>query len=125
MKLDFNVTYRFGHNSGICLPFLFKVGSKCPYLKGVSHRQPVWFKLVLPSLKHATATGGPVLIGPVQSSFRSFCGCVDRTCEHYQLKFGGLQKLRAGYLDGRIDVGSEIMKKYIGDFDFDEGDYSD
>jgi hypothetical protein len=43
----------------------------------------------------------------------------------HQLKFGGLQKLRAGYLDGRIDVGSEIMKKYIGDFDFDEGDYSD
>ena len=40
-KLDFNVTYRFGHNSGISLPFLFKVGSKCPYLKGVLRRQPV------------------------------------------------------------------------------------
>ena len=47
-----------------------------------------------------------------------------RGCRH-QLKFGGLQKLRAGYLDGRIDVDSEIMKKYIGDFDFNEGDYSE
>jgi hypothetical protein len=41
------------------------------------------------------------------------------------LKFGGLQKLRAGYLDGRINVNSEIMRKYIGDFDFSDGDYSD
>jgi len=41
------------------------------------------------------------------------------------LKFGGLQKLRAGYLDGRINVDSEIMKKYIGDFDFNEDDYSE
>ena len=39
--------------------------------------------------------------------------------------FGGLQKLRAGYLDGQINVDSEIMKKYIGDFDEDEDDYSD
>jgi hypothetical protein len=43
----------------------------------------------------------------------------------HQLKFGGLQKLRAGYLDGWIDVGSEIMKKYIGDFDFKASEYSD
>ncbi len=42
-----------------------------------------------------------------------------------QLKFGGLQKLRAGYLDGRINVDSEIMKKYIGDFDLNDDDYSD
>ena len=55
MKLDINVTYRFGHNSGICLPFFFKVSSKCPYLKGVSHRQPVWTK--------------PVQIGSVQIGF--------------------------------------------------------
>jgi hypothetical protein len=41
------------------------------------------------------------------------------------LKFGSLQKLRAGYLDGRIHVDSEIMSKYIGDFDFDEDNYSD
>ena len=39
--------------------------------------------------------------------------------------FGGLQKLRAGYLDDRINVDSEIMKKYIGNFDFDEDDYFD
>ena len=57
----------------------------------------------------------------------SMSACTDdprQGCMH-QLKFGGLQKLRAEYLDGRIDVGSEIMKKCIGDFDFDEGDYSD
>ena len=41
------------------------------------------------------------------------------------LKFGGLQKLRAGYLDGRINANSEIMKKYIGDFDFYDDDYSE
>ena len=39
-------------------------------------------------------------------------------------KFGALQKLRAGYLDGRISVGSsEVFSKYIGDFDFDENEY--
>jgi hypothetical protein len=37
-------------------------------------------------------------------------------------KFGGLQKLRAGYMDGRLDVDGEIIKKYIGDFDFDDED---
>ena len=40
-------------------------------------------------------------------------------------KFGGLQKLCAGYLDGHINVDHEIMKKYMGDFDFNEDDYSD
>jgi hypothetical protein len=42
-----------------------------------------------------------------------------------KLKFGGLQKLRAGYLDGRISVDSEILRNYIGDFDFDDDDYAD
>jgi len=40
-----------------------------------------------------------------------------------KLKFGALQKLHAGYLDGRISVGSEILNKYFGDFDFDENKY--
>ena len=40
-----------------------------------------------------------------------------------KLKFGALQKLRAGYLDGWISVGSEILNKYLGDFDFDENEY--
>jgi hypothetical protein len=40
-------------------------------------------------------------------------------------KFGGLQKLRAGYLDGRLSVEGEIMEKYMGDFDFDDEDYMD
>jgi hypothetical protein len=42
-----------------------------------------------------------------------------RRSRMHKLKFGGLQKLRAGYLDGRIDVDSEILSKYLGDFDFD------
>ena len=45
-------------------------------------------------------------------------------CMH-QLKFGGLQKLHAGYLDGWINVDLEIMKRYVGDFDIDEGNYSE
>jgi hAT family C-terminal dimerisation region len=40
-------------------------------------------------------------------------------------KFGGLQKLRAGYLDGRLNVDGEVMKKYIGDFDFVDEDFVD
>ena len=40
-------------------------------------------------------------------------------------KFGGLQKLRAGYIDGRLDVEGEIMKKYIGDYHFNDEDYLD
>jgi hypothetical protein len=43
----------------------------------------------------------------------------------HTLKFSSLQKLRAGYLDGQINVDSEIIMKYIGDFDFDEGDYAE
>ena len=37
-------------------------------------------------------------------------------------KFGVLQKLRAGYTDGRLNVDGEVMKKYIGDFAFDDAD---
>jgi len=42
-----------------------------------------------------------------------------------RVKFGALQKLCAGYLDGRISADSEIVKRYLGDFDFDENDYSE
>ena len=42
-----------------------------------------------------------------------------------KVKFGALQKLRAGYLDGWISANSEIVKKYIGDFFFDEDEYSE
>ena len=41
------------------------------------------------------------------------------------VKFGGLQKLRAGYMDGQLSVEDEVMKKYIGDFTFDDDEYSD
>lgn len=40
-------------------------------------------------------------------------------------KFGGLQKLRAGYLDGRIDPDSAILKKYMGDFVYKSDSDSD
>ena len=40
-------------------------------------------------------------------------------------KFGGLQKLRAGYLDSRLSVEGDIMQKYVGNFDFNDGDYTD
>jgi hAT family C-terminal dimerisation region len=40
-----------------------------------------------------------------------------------KVKFGGLQKIRAGYMDGRLNVDGEIMQKFIGDFDFDDEDY--
>ena len=40
-------------------------------------------------------------------------------------KFGGLQKLRAGYMDGRLSVDDEVMKRYVGDFTFDDEDYLD
>jgi hypothetical protein len=36
-----------------------------------------------------------------------------------KVKFGGLQKLRAGYMDGRLSVDDEVMKRYLGDFHFD------
>ena len=42
-----------------------------------------------------------------------------------KIKFGGLQKIRAGYLDGRLSVQGEIMQKYVGDFNFDDEDYLD
>ena len=41
------------------------------------------------------------------------------------VKFGGLQKLRAGYMDVQLSVEDEVMKKYIGDFTFDDDEYSD
>ena len=41
------------------------------------------------------------------------------------VKFGGLQKLRAGYMDGRLSAEDEVMKKYIGDFTFDDDEYLD
>ena len=57
----------------------------------------------------------------------SMSGCTDDP--HWgsmdPLKFGGLQKLHVGYLGGWINVDSEIMMKYIGDFDFEEDDYAE
>lgn len=40
-----------------------------------------------------------------------------------KLKFGALQMLCAGYLDSQISVGSEILNKYLGGFNFDENDF--
>ena len=41
------------------------------------------------------------------------------------VKFGGLQKLCAGYMDGRLSIEDDVMQKYIGDFTFDDDEYSD
>ena len=38
---------------------------------------------VCQSEMYATATSGPVLIGPVQSGFGLFSGPIDRTFKHY------------------------------------------
>ena len=39
-----------------------------------------------------------------------------------KVKFGGLQKLRAGYIDGRLSVKGDILSKYVGDFEFEDTD---
>ncbi len=39
-----------------------------------------------------------------------------------KVKFGGLQKLRAGYIDGRLSVEGDILSTYVGDFEFDDTD---
>ena len=57
----------------------------------------------------------------------SLSACTDdpQRWQFQKAKFGGLQKLRAGYIDGRLDVDGEIIKIYIGDFDFDDKDWID
>ena len=40
------------------------------------------------------------------------------------IKFGWLQKLCAWYMDGQLSAEDEVMKKYIGDFTFDDDEYS-
>jgi hypothetical protein len=57
----------------------------------------------------------------------SLSACTDdpRRRQIGKTKFGGLQKLRAGYMDGRLSAEGEILKKYIGDFDFDDSEYVD
>jgi hypothetical protein len=39
-----------------------------------------------------------------------------------KVKFGGLQKLRAGYIDGRLSVTGDILSRYVGDFEFEDED---
>ncbi len=39
-----------------------------------------------------------------------------------KVKFGGLQKLRAGYIDGRLSVEGDILSTYVSDFEFDDTD---
>jgi len=39
-----------------------------------------------------------------------------------KVKFGGLQKLRAGYIDGRLSVEGDILSTYVGDFEFEDID---
>jgi hypothetical protein len=39
-----------------------------------------------------------------------------------KVKFGGLQKLRAGYIDGRLSVKGDILSTYVGDFEFEDAE---
>ena len=57
----------------------------------------------------------------------SLSGCTDdpRRGQLKKDKFGGLQKIQAGYLDGRLNVEGDIMEKYLGDFNFDDEEYLD
>ena len=54
----------------------------------------------------------------------SLSACTDdpRRRQMKKVKFGGLQKLRAGYMDGRLSVEGDILSTYIGDFEFDDVD---
>ena len=55
----------------------------------------------------------------------SLSGCTDdpRRGQLKKTKFGGLQKICAGYLDGRLNVEGDIMGKYLGDFTIDDEEY--
>jgi len=57
----------------------------------------------------------------------SLSGCTDdpRRGQLKKTKFGGLQKIWAGYLDSRLNVDGSIMQKYIRDFTFDDEEYLD
>jgi hAT family C-terminal dimerisation region len=39
-----------------------------------------------------------------------------------KFRFASIQKLRAGYMDGRLRAEDSLVKKYMGDFTFDESD---
>jgi hypothetical protein len=39
-----------------------------------------------------------------------------------KLQFASIQKLCAGYMDGRLKAEDSIVKRYMGDFTFDEND---
>ena len=41
------------------------------------------------------------------------------------VKFSGLQKICAGYMDGQLNTEDKVIKKYIGDFTFDDDEYLD
>jgi hypothetical protein len=48
--------------------------------------------------------------------------------QHQQIKkekFRGLQKLHARYMDGQLSIDSNIIKRYINDFSFNNNDYID
>ena len=55
----------------------------------------------------------------------SLSGCTDdpQRGQLKKTKFGGLQKIWAGYLNGWLNVKGDIMKKYLGDFTFDDEEY--
>lgn len=40
-----------------------------------------------------------------------------------KVKFGGLQNLQAGYIDGWLSVKGNIISTYVGDFEFEGAEY--
>jgi hypothetical protein len=55
----------------------------------------------------------------------SLSGCTDdpRRGQLKKNKFGDLQKICTGYVDGQLDVEGDIMMKYLGDFTLDDEEY--
>ena len=81
----------------------------------------------------------PVLIEIITLGCRKFafigsrfvsCASLGRTDDPRQrqmnhVKFDGLQKIHAGYMDGQLNTEDKVMEKYIGDFTFDDDEYLD
>jgi hypothetical protein len=93
-KLDFAVTYHFGHSTCSSGPFLLKIWSKDAYLRGVhsssSNRLEPGFigsvqsgSSILGSL-NCNWQSGFLRFSPVQ--LRSFSGSINRTFKHYLLR---------------------------------------
>jgi hypothetical protein len=68
----------------------------------------------------------PAMSCIAECSFSLFTHTDDPRCQQMKKeKFGGLQKLHAGYMDGQLSIDGDITNKYINDFNFNNNDYID